>query len=105
MLEQWDGGQPYCDGTDHTIITWGGPIAIFRRDNINGMDVIDLSVREIQPPSESFINNIATLNMSSIFERNGIQNHSQEMQISKSNLSAQLPIMRILFPKNILVIE
>jgi hypothetical protein len=47
----WGGGQPDCGGTDHTIITWGGPIAIFRWDNINDMDVIDLSVREIQPPS------------------------------------------------------
>ena len=47
----WGGGQPNCGGTDHTIITWGGPIAIFRWDNINDMDVIDLSVREIQPPS------------------------------------------------------
>jgi hypothetical protein len=47
----WGGGQPNCGGTDHTIITWGGPIAIFRWDNINDMDVIDLSVREIQQPS------------------------------------------------------
>jgi hypothetical protein len=45
------GGQPNCGGTDHTIITWGDPIAIFRWDNINDMDVIDLSVREIQQPS------------------------------------------------------
>jgi len=44
----WGGGQPDCGGTDHTIITWGGPIVIFRWDNINDMDVIDLSVREIQ---------------------------------------------------------
>jgi hypothetical protein len=47
----WGGGQPNCGGTDHTIITWGGPIAIFRWDNINDMDVIDLSIREIQQPS------------------------------------------------------
>ena len=46
----WGGGQPDCGGTDHTIITWGGPIAIFRWDNINDMDVTDLSIREIQPP-------------------------------------------------------
>lgn len=46
----WGGGQPNCGGTDHTIITWGGPIAIFRWDNINDMDVTDLSVREIQSP-------------------------------------------------------
>jgi hypothetical protein len=47
----WGGGQPNCGGTDYMIITWGGPIAIFRWDSINDMDVIDLSVREIQPPS------------------------------------------------------
>ena len=46
----WGGGHPDCGGTDHTIITWGGPIAIFRWDNIDDMDVRDLSVREIQPP-------------------------------------------------------
>jgi hypothetical protein len=46
----WGGGHPNCGGTDHTIITWGGPIAIFRWDNINDMDVKNLSVREIQPP-------------------------------------------------------
>jgi hypothetical protein len=46
----WGGGQPNCGGTDHTIITWGGPIAIFKWDNVNDMDVTDLSVREIQPP-------------------------------------------------------
>ena len=47
----WGGGHPDCGGTDHTIITWGGPIAIFRWDNIDDMDVRGLSVREIQPPS------------------------------------------------------
>ncbi|MBV9179178.1 MAG: hypothetical protein JO297_19275 [Nitrososphaeraceae archaeon] len=45
----WGGGQNDCGGTDTTIITWGGPIAIFRWDNIDDMDVKDLSVREIQP--------------------------------------------------------
>jgi hypothetical protein len=47
----WGGGQPACGGPDNMIVTWGGPIAIFRWDNINDMDLIDLSVREIQPPS------------------------------------------------------
>jgi len=47
----WGGRQPGCGGTDHTIIIWGVPIAIFRWDNINDMDVIDLTVREIQQPS------------------------------------------------------
>ena len=46
----WGGGHPNCGGTDHTIITWGGPIAIFRWDNIDDMDIKDFSVREIQDP-------------------------------------------------------
>ena len=46
----WGGGHPNCGGTPTTIITWGGPIAIFRWDNIDNMDVKNLSVREIQPP-------------------------------------------------------
>ena len=46
----WGGGHPNCGGTDHTIITWGGPIAIFRWDNIDDMDIKDFSVRGIQDP-------------------------------------------------------
>jgi hypothetical protein len=46
----WGGGNPNCGGTDHTIITWGGPIAIFRWDNIDNMDIKDFSIREIQDP-------------------------------------------------------
>jgi hypothetical protein len=46
----WGGGHPNCGGTDHSIITWGGPIAIFRWDNIDDMDIKDFSVREIQDP-------------------------------------------------------
>ena len=46
----WGGGHPNCRGTDHTIITWGGPIAIFRWDNIDDMDIKDFSIREIQDP-------------------------------------------------------
>lgn len=46
----WGGGHPNCGGTDHTIITWGGPIAIFRWDNIDNMDIKDFSIREIQDP-------------------------------------------------------
>jgi hypothetical protein len=48
---QWGGGQPNCGGTPSTIITWGGPIALFRWDNIDNMDFKNLSIREIQPPS------------------------------------------------------
>ncbi len=48
---QWGGGDPDCGGSDNQIITWGGPIAIFRWDNIDDMDVKDFSVREINPPT------------------------------------------------------
>jgi len=48
----WGGGQNNCGGTDTTIITWGGPIAIFRWDNIDDLDVKHFSVREIQPPAK-----------------------------------------------------
>jgi hypothetical protein len=50
MMDIGGGGRPDCAGTDHAIITWGGPIAIFRWDNIDDMDVRGLSVREIQAP-------------------------------------------------------
>jgi hypothetical protein len=46
----WGGGYPNCGGRDTQVITWGCPIAIFRWDNINDMDVKYFSVREIQPP-------------------------------------------------------
>lgn len=45
----WGGGYPECGGSDTQVITWGGPIAIFRWDNIDNMDVKDFSIREIQP--------------------------------------------------------
>jgi len=45
----WGGGYPNCGGSDNQVITWGGPIAIFRWDNIDDMDVKYFSVREIQP--------------------------------------------------------
>ena len=43
-----DGGK--CGGAPDQIITWGGPIAVFRWDNANGVSIKDLSVREIKPP-------------------------------------------------------
>jgi hypothetical protein len=46
----WGGGNPNCGGPDDEVITWGGPIAVFRWDNIDDMDVKYFSVREIQPP-------------------------------------------------------
>jgi hypothetical protein len=45
----WGGGYPECGGSDNQIITWGGPIAIFRWDNINNMDIKYFSIREIKP--------------------------------------------------------
>lgn len=48
---KWGGGFPNCGGSDTQVITWGGPVAIFRWDNIDDMDVKNFSVREIQPPS------------------------------------------------------
>jgi hypothetical protein len=46
----WGGGKPNCNGSDKTIITWGGPIATFRWDNLSDVDFKNLSVREIKPP-------------------------------------------------------
>ena len=46
----WGGGTPACGGSsDAQVITWGGPIAIFRWDNIDDMDIKNFSIREIQP--------------------------------------------------------
>ena len=39
-----------CGGKKDQIITWGGPIATFRWDNVDDADIKDLSVREIEPP-------------------------------------------------------
>jgi hypothetical protein len=47
---KWQVNQNDCGGAFNTIITWGGPTAIFRWDNIDNMDIKFLSVREIQPP-------------------------------------------------------
>jgi hypothetical protein len=44
----WGGGTPNCGGSDTQVITWGGPIAIFRWDNIDDMDIKNFSIREIQ---------------------------------------------------------
>ena len=47
----WGGGYPDCGAANTQVITWGGPIAVFRWDNIDDMDVKDFSIREIQPLS------------------------------------------------------
>jgi hypothetical protein len=47
----WGDTGSECGGEDDQIITWGGPIATFRWDAANDVDIKNLSVREIQPPS------------------------------------------------------
>jgi hypothetical protein len=42
-----DGGE--CGGRPDQIISWGGPLAVFRWDNAFDVDIKDFSVREIQP--------------------------------------------------------
>ena len=39
-----------CGGDPDQIITWGGPIATFRWDNADDVDIKKFSVREIEPP-------------------------------------------------------
>jgi hypothetical protein len=41
-----------CGGEPDQIITWGGPIATFRWDGASDVDIKNLSVREIQAPSQ-----------------------------------------------------
>ena len=43
-----EGGE--CNGNPDQIISWGGPIASFRWDGANSVDIKDLSVREIVHP-------------------------------------------------------
>jgi hypothetical protein len=44
-----EGGE--CNGEPDQIVTWGGPIASFRWDDGNSIDIKNLSVREIVPPA------------------------------------------------------
>ena len=37
----WGGGYPDCGAANTQVITWGGPIAVLRWDNIDDMDVKD----------------------------------------------------------------
>ena len=46
----WGKDGSRCGGTPDQIITWGGPIATFRWDGANDVDMKDFSVREIQAP-------------------------------------------------------
>jgi hypothetical protein len=45
-----EGGE--CNGEPDQIITWGGPIASFRWDDGDSIDIKNLSVREIVPPTQ-----------------------------------------------------
>ncbi|HET7149661.1 MAG TPA: Ig-like domain-containing protein, partial [Candidatus Nitrosopolaris sp.] len=58
VLETIDHGQwgptrggNHCGGSEFQVASWGGPIALFRWDNIPNMDIKDASVREIIPPT------------------------------------------------------
>ena len=39
-----------CNGNKNEKITWGGPVVIFRWDNLIDVDIKYASVREIVPP-------------------------------------------------------
>ncbi len=43
-------GNNICEGTSKEKITWGGPVTIFRWDNLQDVDIKLASVREIIPP-------------------------------------------------------
>jgi hypothetical protein len=46
----WGERGEHCDGKAAQIISWGGPIATFRWDNADEVDIKYFSVREIEPP-------------------------------------------------------
>ncbi|HEY9492605.1 MAG TPA: hypothetical protein VIP56_11510, partial [Nitrososphaeraceae archaeon] len=48
----WGKDGERCGGLPDQIITWGGPIATFRWDGANEVDIKNFSVREIQPPTK-----------------------------------------------------
>ncbi|MFL6425165.1 MAG: hypothetical protein ACJ71R_16455 [Nitrososphaeraceae archaeon] len=48
----WGKSGSRCGGTPDQIITWGGPIATFRWDGANDVDIKNFSVREIEPPTK-----------------------------------------------------
>jgi hypothetical protein len=45
---RWGDEGDYCNGSPAQVITWGGPIAAFRWDNADDVDIKWLSVREIE---------------------------------------------------------
>jgi len=48
----WGNDGAACGGSSDQIITWGGPIATFRWDDANNVDIKWFSVREITSPTE-----------------------------------------------------
>jgi hypothetical protein len=48
----WGDAGQICGGSPDQIITWGGPLAIFRWDEATDVDIKDFSIREIQPPPQ-----------------------------------------------------
>jgi hypothetical protein len=45
----WGNDGQECGGRPDQIISWGGPLAVFRWDNADDVDIKDFSVREIMP--------------------------------------------------------
>jgi hypothetical protein len=45
----WGNDGQECGGRPDQIISWGGPLAVFRWDNADDVDIKDFSVREILP--------------------------------------------------------
>ena len=45
----WGNDGQACGGRPDQIISWGGPLAAFRWDNADDVDIKDFSVREILP--------------------------------------------------------
>jgi hypothetical protein len=48
----WGKDGERCGGRPDQIITWGGPVATFRWDGANEVDIKNFSVREIQPTTK-----------------------------------------------------
>jgi hypothetical protein len=46
----WGDSGEQCGGDPDQIITWGGPLAVFRWDEATDVDIKDFSIREIQLP-------------------------------------------------------
>ena len=46
----WGNDGAACGGSSDQIMTWGGPIATFRWDDANNVNIQWFSVREIKPP-------------------------------------------------------